>query len=110
MIYLNLKSKELKITNSSYNDLIKRNWNSNIRYNKIFTDVTYIKTKSGWSYLSVLLDSFNNEIIGWELSKRNNVELVYKSFINAFMKVDDTSNMIIHSDHCFQYFSTEIYN
>ncbi len=56
------KNCEQKDLNANYNDLIKRNFKANVPFKKLFTDVIYIKTKSGWTYLSVVLDGFNNEI------------------------------------------------
>ncbi len=98
------KNKEIKITNKSHNDLIKRNRNASKPYQKLFTDVSYIRTNTGWSYLSVVLDSFNNEVIGWRFSKFNNNEFVYNSIRDSIMKIDNPSETIIHSDHGYQYF------
>ncbi len=116
MSFLGLKAKirqpkrptERKITNKDFEDLIKRNWNTNTKHEKLFTDVTYIKTTNGWCYLSVVLDSFNNEIISHKFSRRNDVDLVYDSFKIAMRKIDDYENVIIHSDHGLHYFSKDI--
>ena len=33
------------------------------------SDITYIATKEGWFYLTVVLDLWDRKIIGWALSK-----------------------------------------
>ena len=39
-------------------------------------DITYIKTQTGWTYLSIVMDLFNREIIGYSISKNIDTELV----------------------------------
>ena len=46
-------------------------------------DITYIKTSLGWVYLSVVLDLYNREVIGYSTSKNIDTELVKKSLGNA---------------------------
>lgn len=38
------------------------------------TDITYLQTDSGWHYLTVIVDLFNREIIGYSLSSRLTTE------------------------------------
>ncbi len=99
---------ESKITNWSFPDLIKRDFVALRPHEKLYTDVSFVWTKTHWSYLSVVIDGFNNEPIGWSFGERNNVELVMKSLKMAFKKIDNPRNAIIHSDHGSQYFSNEI--
>ncbi len=99
------KNREIKITHRSFKDLIRRDWKSETRHNKLYTDVSYIKTSKGWCYISVVLDGFNNEVVSWEFSESNTNAFVFKSIVKALRKIDDHSNVIIHSDHGFQYFS-----
>ncbi len=101
------KKSEHKITNRTFPNLIKRNFTSNKPHQKLYTDVSFVWTKTHWSYLSVVIDGFNNEVIGWSFGKNNNVGLVMESIKMAFLKIDDPKHAIIHSDHGFQYFSNE---
>ena len=73
-------------------------------FNKLFTDVSYILTTKGWSYLSVVLDSFNNKVLPWKLSKINDNSFILESIKKAMGNIKDYSNTIIHSDHGYQYF------
>ncbi len=67
-----------------------------------------MQTITGWSYLSVVIDFFNNEIIDWRLSKINDLELVFNNVKNAIEKrnIKTENKLIIHSDHGSQYTST----
>jgi len=33
-------------------------------------DLTYIQTGEGWLYLTIVLDLFNREIVGWSIQHR----------------------------------------
>lgn len=69
-------------------------------------DITYIKTKLGWTYLAVVVDLFNREVIGHALSKSIDVELVKRALSSAIAKrgVTDTPT-VFHSDRGIQYAS-----
>ncbi len=102
------KKQEIKITNRTFPNLINRDWKAEKPYQKLFTDVSYIKTDKGWTYLSVVLDSFNNEILSWELSMNNDNQFVFNTIKNSLVNVDDFESVIIHSDHGYQYFQEGI--
>ncbi len=39
------------------------------RKNQVWvSDITYIETKQGWMYLTVIIDLFNRKIVGWSMS------------------------------------------
>ena len=100
----NPRPKELKNTKVNVFDYVKGNFHPpkpNIYW---FTDVSYIKLNDGtFAYLSIFIDGFNNEIVGWDLSKTNDNELVIKSFQNALNS--HKAPKICHSDHGTQYTS-----
>lgn len=68
-------------------------------------DITYIKTKLGWVYLSVVIDLFNREVIGYAISKKVNTELVKRSLGNALVRKSDIKDLVFHSDRGCQYSS-----
>ncbi len=39
------------------------------------TDITYIRTHEGWLYLSIVLDLFSRQVIGWSMQSRMESEL-----------------------------------
>ncbi len=55
-------------------------------------------------YLSVIQDLYNNEIVAWHLSERNDLALVLETLDRLRQHVD-LSGVILHSDQGFQYTS-----
>ena len=83
-------------------NLLDNNFTTDTPYQKLSTDVSYIECTDGWLYLSAVKDLFNNKIIAYSMSNRNNIKLV-----NDSIKKLAKSNGIIHSDQGSQYFSNE---
>jgi transposase InsO family protein len=69
-------------------------------------DITYIRTKIGWTYLAVVIDLFNREVVGYAVSKSIDVDLVKRALSSAIAKrgVTDTPT-VFHSDRGIQYAS-----
>lgn len=59
-----------------YPNRLKRKFHATAPQQKMVTDITYISDGSTFVYLSVIQDLFNNEIVAWRLSQRNDVQLV----------------------------------
>ncbi len=99
------RKSEIKNTNVKYVDLVKRNFNP-VKDNIVATDVSYIpaKTKQNFIYLSVAISHKTKLIESWKISLSNNVELVKETLLNITTRKD----LIIHSDHGFQYSHEEI--
>ncbi|UOG06681.1 DDE-type integrase/transposase/recombinase, partial [Bacillus altitudinis] len=53
-------------------------------------------------YLSAIQDLYNNEIVAWKLSKRNDLELVMETLENL-TSLRDVKGALFHSDQGFQY-------
>lgn len=81
-------------------NLLDNNFTSERPHHKLSTDVSYIECTDGWLHLSAVKDLFNNQIISYSMSNRNDVDLVIKS-IEKIPK----GNGMIHSDQGSQYFS-----
>lgn len=74
----------------------------------LVTNITYLPFKDKFLYFSVVQDIYNNEIVAWKLSHRNDLQLVLKTLDLAAQKRDVYGN-IIHSDQGFQYTSHTYY-
>ncbi|TGK97935.1 IS3 family transposase [Leptospira levettii] len=74
------------------------------------SDITYIEIDSRWFYLTIIIDLFNREIVGWDLSE----SLEPKSLINCFEKAiklhQPKPGCIFHSDRGIQFASKEFRN
>ncbi|MFD5854345.1 IS3 family transposase [Cytobacillus pseudoceanisediminis] len=71
-------------------------------YEKLVTDITYIRVGNEFVYLSAVLDLYNNEIVSWQLSERNDLKLVIDT-IKQLEGKQFAKNALIHSDQGFQY-------
>jgi transposase InsO family protein len=86
-------------------NIIKRNFNTNIR-NKIWvTDITYLIFNNKRVYLSTIIDLYDRKIVSYKISKFNDLKLVLDTLNEAIIKRKDLNELIIHSDQGFQYTS-----
>ncbi|MCW3791420.1 IS3 family transposase [Paenibacillus sp. LS1] len=86
-------------------NLLKRDFKADRANQKWVTDVTQFRVGESWIYLSAVKDLFNNEIVAYQMSQRNDNLLVLQTFENAFNKTKDVTGLIVHSDQGFQYTS-----
>jgi transposase InsO family protein len=70
------------------------------------TDVTYIGTKEGWLFLSLIIDLWSRKIIGWSMSKNNDTDLIIASLKMALWLRNPSKGWIHHSDRGTPYMST----
>jgi putative transposase len=71
------------------------------------TDITYIWTDEGWSYVAVVLDLFSRAIVGWALDSSMHTRLVVNALDMALMRRRPTRPLLHHSDRGRQYRSIE---
>lgn len=85
-------------------NILSRNFNAELPNEKWLTDVTEfsIPGESKKLYLSPIMDLYDNSIIEYELSFKNNNPLVFKMFDRAIQK-NPNARPIFHSDRGFQY-------
>jgi putative transposase len=76
------------------------------RRNEVWTsDITYIRTEEGWLYLAAVMDIYSRKVIGWQLDKNLNSDLVERALRNALMDRRVDKGIIFHSDQGIQYAS-----
>lgn len=85
-------------------NILSRDFASKVPNEKWLTDVTEfsISGESRKLYLSPIMDLYDNSIIEYELSFKNNNHLVFSMFDKALQKYPD-ARPIFHSDRGFQY-------
>jgi transposase InsO family protein len=68
------------------------------------TDITYIQTQQGFTYLNLITDAYSRKIIGWRLAPtleaKYSVQALNMAIDNA---EEDLDNLIHHSDRGVQY-------
>ena len=70
------------------------------------SDITYIQTRQGWHYLTVIIDLFNRKVIGWALSDNLTTEdTIVKAWEMATKNTVLEQPLIFHSDRGVQYAS-----
>lgn len=72
------------------------------------SDITYVRTKQGWLYLTVIIDLYDRKVVGWSLSKNLTTQTTiinaWKMALNRRVIKD---GLIFHSDRGIQYACNE---
>jgi len=69
------------------------------------TDISYIATTAGWSYLAVVLDLYSRKVVGWALDRHMPAELTCAALRMALAQRQPKAGLMIHSDQGCQYTS-----
>jgi len=67
------------------------------------SDLTCIRTRSGWLYLTIILDLYSRLVVGWALSDSLSHEAVLKALRRAIGRRRPSRGLIFHSDRGVQY-------
>ena len=89
----------------TYANLLNRNFHADRPNQKWVTDISYIPTKQGILYLSVIRDLFDLSIVAYKTSIRQSIKLVLDTVRLAMEKEEVTTELQLHSDQGFQYAS-----
>jgi len=71
------------------------------------TDFTYIRTKEGWLYVTVVVDLFSRLVVGWSMRSRATAESVIDALLMAIWRRRPTKRVLVHSDQGTQYTSKD---
>lgn len=88
-----------------YPNLLNRDFSAERPNQKWVTDISYIHTKQGVLYLSIIRDLFDNSIVAYKTGTEQNVNLVLSTIKEAKKKEKVTAELQLHSDQGFQYTS-----
>lgn len=111
------RPKQFKVTTDSRHNypiaanLLNRDFSVDQPGKVWVSDITYIRTKQGWLYLTIVMDLFDRKVVGWSTS--NNLS-AYHTAIKAFrMAIKNrplNGKLIFHSDRGVQYACTAFKN
>ena len=73
--------------------------------NKWAGDISYVWTREGWFYLSVILDLHSRRVIGWAVSNRMKRDLAIRALKMAVALRQPPNGCIHHTDRGSQYCS-----
>ena len=95
-------------TNTVADNLLKREFRLRGPRKVFLTDITYIPFNDSFLYLSVIMDSFTDEVLSYVLSESLEVDFVLQTVKQFIAKHGTTldSEAIIHSDQGCHYTST----
>ena len=79
-------------------NVLNRDFKATAPNQKWTTDVTQVKIKDKWVYLSPVLDMFNGEIVSYVISDHPDLKMVMTMLDKAFRKRNISGNLIFHSD------------
>ena len=72
------------------------------------SDITYVRTKKGWLYLTVIIDLYDRKVIGWSMSAGLSAqETIIPAWLMATWRRPVTKELIFHSDRGIQYACSE---
>jgi transposase InsO family protein len=86
-------------------NLLARRFNPNLPNQVWVSDITYIRTRSGWLYLAVVLDLYARKVVGWAMAPTMHAELVCAALQLAIAQRRPPPGMLVHSDRGSQYAS-----
>lgn len=92
-----------------YPNLLNRDFKAEKPNQKWVTDISYIKTKQGTLYLSVIRDLYDNSIVSYKTGTEQNINLVLSTIREAKKKEKVTAELQLHSDQGFQYTSNQYF-
>ena len=90
-------------TLNKYENLLNCNFRANKPNSKWVTDISYVRTKEGMLFVSVIKDLYDNFIVAYDMGTTQDNALVYRTIQEAKREVAD--GLILHSDQGFQYTS-----
>ena len=68
-------------------------------------DITYVRTRQGWSYLAIVMDLHSRRIVGWAFAMQADTELVLRALQQARHSRHPAAGLMFHSDQGCQYTS-----
>jgi len=93
-----------------YPNLLNREFGASKPNEKWVTDISYIHTKQGVLYLSMIRDLYDNSIVAYKTGTEQTVNLVTETIRLAKKKEKVTAELQLHSDQGFQYTSLAYFN
>lgn len=106
-----LKFKRTTICSQKYptaENLLNQSFKVKAQNQAWVSDITYIRTAKGWTYLTTVIDLFDRKVIGWSLSRGlkamdTTVAAFKKALLNRPLLSEQ--KLIFHSDRGIQYTS-----
>jgi len=79
-------------------NILARQFNPAAPITAFVTDITYIRTGTGWLYLAIVLDLYSRKMVGWALAPSMPAELVCAALQMAIQARQPAPGLVAHSD------------
>ena len=104
------KKRFKKTTDSKHSlgyspNLLEQNFSVRAANEVWVSDITYVWTSEGWSYLATVIDLCSRRVVGWAYAKHMRSELVVTALKRAIELRRPPARMIVHTDRRSQYAS-----
>jgi putative transposase len=86
-------------------NVLNRQFNPTVADLAYISDITYIRTGSGWLYLATVLDLYARKVVGWAIAPSMPAKLVCGALNMAIQQRQPAPGLIVHSDRGSQYAS-----
>lgn len=110
-------AKKFKVTTDSKHNypimenLLQRNFTTTEKARVWVSDITYVRTRKGWLYLTVIIDLYDRKVIGWSMSSdMRAANTTMRAWKMAVRNRPLTDKLIFHSDRGSQYACTAFAN
>lgn len=88
-------------------NLVRRRFRAH-RPNQLWvSDITFIKLRTGWLYVCLIMDIHSRKIVGWSMKNTLAAHLATSALQMAIENRNPGTGMIFHSDRGSQYVATE---
>jgi transposase InsO family protein len=84
-------------------NILKRNFTAEVPDKVWVSDITYLATRAGWLYFTVIIDLFSRMVVGWALSSSLGHEMVVTALKRAIKNRRPGKGLVFHSDRGVQY-------
>ena len=84
-------------------NVLERNFTAPASDKVWVSDITYLATRTGWLYLTVIIDVFSRMVVGWALSSSLDHEMVVVALKRAIRRRRPRKGLVFHSDRGVQY-------
>lgn len=85
-------------------NILNRNFESSAPLKKLCTDISYFKTKTGWLYLSPVLDLCSRKVLCYSISPHND-EALSEETLDKFFALGNMRGSMLHTDQGVLYTS-----
>jgi len=99
-------AKQLKATKEhrTFDNVLERKFTHEAPYKTLLTDITYLKCRNKFLYLSVIMDSNTSEVLAYKLSESLKIDFVLDTILELDYSILH-KDALIHSDQGVHYTS-----